>query len=64
MYQLDNVDRSLRDLEDQIGKPSVEHMPQTTNQAFVYTIKELSRALRIIKGDVDEVKLMMSSFGS
>jgi hypothetical protein len=64
MFQLDNVDRALRDLEGQIGAPSVRHMPQNTNQGFVYTIQQLSEALRIIKGDVDEVKIMISNLGN
>jgi hypothetical protein len=64
MFQLDNVDRALRDLEGQIGAPSVRHMPQNTNQGFIYTIQQLSEALRIIKTEMDELKILTSSFGN
>ena len=55
MFELDNVDRALRDLEAQIGSPSVAHMPQNINQGFVYTIQQLAEAVKVINRKVNEL---------
>lgn len=62
MFELDNVDRALRDLEAQIGAPSVQHMPQNTNQGFIYAIRQLADALKTVKKDVDKLKTMSAIF--
>ncbi len=56
MFQLDNVDRALRDLEAQVGAPSVQHMPQNTNQGFIYAIRQLADAVKLIKLDLDKLE--------
>jgi len=51
MY-LEEAKKNLGLLDEQVGKPSVATMPQTTNQAIVLVLKDLMRAIEMLKMEV------------
>lgn len=53
-YHLREAEQNLNLLDEQVGKPSVPTMPQTTNQAIVLVLKDLVQALRYIQLKLDE----------
>jgi hypothetical protein len=48
-YHLDKAEEYLTLLDEQVGKPSIAHHPQTTNQAIVLVLKELTAAVKRMK---------------
>ena len=45
-YHLTKAEEYLDLLDEQVGKPSVPTMPQTTNQAIVLVLKEMMAAVK------------------
>lgn len=46
---LSEAERNLEDLSNQVGKPAVEHMPQTTNQGIVVVLQDLLAAVKMLR---------------
>jgi hypothetical protein len=43
------AERNLEDLSNQVGKPAVERMPQTTNQGIVVVLQDLLAAVKMLR---------------
>lgn len=44
--------QNLELLDEQVGKPSVPTMPQTTNQAIVLVLKDFQKAIEELAAEV------------
>lgn len=55
-FHLNQAEMNLKLLDEQVGKPAVSHMPQTTNQAIIVIFRDLAQALRFLQVEVEGLR--------
>ncbi len=48
-FHLNQATMNLKLLDEQVGKPAVPNMPQTTNQAVIVIMRDLLEAVKLMQ---------------